>query len=501
MTDLAAVALHDLFYAALGALYVLAAWNCWRILGQRLSSGAAIAWITIHVVFPFVGVPLYFLVGNQRIRGYVRRHRRAAAAAAQGEQLLDRLPPSPTPENIAPECQESYQTFRRVFSSFGPVFQPQRASVQLLIDGETTFEAIFEAIRSAQRYILVQYYILRSDRLGLELKELLVDKARSGVHVFLLYDDMGSLWLSRQYIRDLRAAGVHVERFLPIASFKRFFQLNFRNHRKLVIVDGQVAFTGGLNVGEEYASSRLRAAKLKNATYWRDTHVRLQGPSVTQLEDVFLEDWFFATDERLDEKVVSRRRPTPPEPGAGESQAVVQVIPSGPTDPFVVPLLLLLQLINGAKHRLWIATPYFVPDQVLIRSLELAIFRGVDVRLMLPLSGDNPIVHWVSLSFAEQLQATGARVLLFEAGFMHQKAIVVDDTTAAIGTMNIDNRALYLNFETTVLVHDPDFAAEMDATLKRDFLSCRYYARPKHRILKHFYRLRANAARLAAPIL
>ena len=501
MTDVATVVIDDAVYVALAWLYALAAWNCWRILGQRLSAGAAIAWIVINVVFPFVGVPLYFLVGNQRIQGYVKRHRRAAAESAKGEQLLDRLPSPPNPKALSSACAESYLTFQKIFSHFGPVFQPQRASLQLLIDGSNTFKAIFESIRSAQRYILVQYYILRSDRLGLELKDLLVTKARSGVRVFLLYDDMGSLWLSRQYIRDLKTAGVHVERFLPIANFKRFFQLNFRNHRKLVVVDGQIAFTGGLNVGEEYATSQSKGAKRKINRYWRDTHLQIQGPSVTQLEDVFLEDWFFATGERVDAKVVSSKRPTPPEPSAEEPHALVQVVPSGPTDAIVLPLILLLQMINSAKQRLWIATPYFVPDHSIIQSLELAIFRGVDIRLMLPLEGDNPFVHWVSLSFAEQMQNSGVTVLMYEAGFMHQKAIIVDNTAAALGTMNIDNRALYLNFETTILVHDAKFVAEMDATLCRDFANCRPYHRPKHMIFKHLYRLRANAARLAAPIL
>lgn len=490
-----------MFYVLLALLYGLAGWNCWRILGQRLSTGAAIAWIAINVAFPLVGVPLYFLVGNQRIHGYVKRHRRAAAESARFEQLLNRLPPAPSPYQLPTACAESYETFHRIFSQFGPVFRPQRASLQLLIDGNNTFSAIFEAIRSAKRYILVQYYILRSDRLGLELKDLLITKSKSGVHVFLLYDDMGSLWLSRQYIRDLKSAGVHVERFLPIASFKRFFQLNFRNHRKLVVVDGQIAFTGGLNVGEEYAGSQSRGAKRKATTYWRDTHLRIKGPSVTQVEDVFLEDWFFATGEKVDEKVVSSQRPTPPEPQADETHAIVQVIPSGPTDTIVLPLVLLLQLFNSAKRRLWIATPYFVPDQTLVQALELAILRGVDVRLMLPLTSDNLFVHWVSLSFAEQLQTAGAQVLLYEAGFMHQKAILVDDTAAAIGTMNIDNRALYLNFETTILVHDPSFIAELDSTLRRDFFNCRHYRRPSGLILKHFYRIRANAARLTAPIL
>lgn len=446
-------------------------------------------------------MPLYFLLGQQRINGYLKRHRHAAAISANEEQLLTRLPPSLEPDQVPIRLRDSYSIFRRIFSGFGAVFHPQLAAITLLIDGATTFAAIFDSIKTAERYILVQYYILRSDRLGLELKKLLIDKAKSGIHVFLLYDDMGSIWLSRQYILDLKEAGVHVERFLPLENFKRFFQLNFRNHRKLVIVDGKVAFTGGLNIGEEYATAKSRGARKKSSRYWRDTHLRLEGPCVTQIEDVFLEDWFFASGEQLDPKVVSSRRPPPTQPVPISSHPIAQVIPTGPTDQIVVSLMLLLQLINSAKHRLWIATPYFVPDNTILRCLELAILRGVDVKIMIPQRADNQFVHWVSLSFAEQLQNAGAEVLLFYAGFMHQKAIIVDDITAAIGTMNIDNRALYLNFETTILIHSYEFTANLIQVFQNDFLSCAYYRRPSGFIHKNLYKLRANAARLAAPLL
>jgi cardiolipin synthase len=466
-----------------------------------MTPGAAIAWILINLAVPFLGVPLYFLFGDFRIRGYVRRHRAAAAKLEEQEETAASSD-EPTAEQLPEAIAGSVAEFRGIFSKFGPMFRPQWGKVDLLVDGESTFEAIFSAIENATSYILVQYYILRSDRLGLELKRLLMAKAMEGVPVFLLYDDMGSFWLGRDYIRDLKHAGVRVESFLPIASFKRFFQLNFRNHRKLVVVDGAQAFTGGLNVGEEYAARRVRRRKsLKR--YWRDTHVRITGAAVAEVEDIFLEDWYFATGDKVDLDAIRRRAPTPePPPEAfAPRDTVVQIIPTGPTDDTLVSLLFLMQLINSAKKRLWIATPYFVPDHVIIKSLELAALRGVDVRLILPRVSDNPLVHWVSLSYAELMQSRGVLVLLYEAGFMHQKVILADEHLSVVGTMNIDNRALYLNFETMVLIHGTEFNAGIERMLQRDFLTCRFLQKERHPLVRRLTSARANLARLLAPLL
>lgn len=488
----------DAWHMLLVGLYGLAAYNCYcvvRDIRDRANPGSAIAWILINITLPVVGVPLYFLLGDFRIRGYVRRYRAAAA------EIEDETPqPEPhvpiDPDSLPLPLQSSVRALAP-FAKFGPEFEPYYGSVDLLIDGTSTFAAIFRAIANAKTYILVQYYILRSDRLGLELKRLLVEKAKAGIPVYLLYDDMGSFWLSRDYIRDLRKAGVEVARFLPLANFKRFFQLNFRNHRKLVVVDGAEAFTGGLNVGEEYAArkAKTRRDKAKQLRYWRDTHVRITGPAVELLEEIFLEDWYFATGEPMR----MSRLPSPP-PSPPEDATIVQLVPTGPTDEAVISILFLMHVINTAQRRLWIATPYFVPDAPIVRALELAALRGVDVRVILPHTSDNKLVHWVSLSFGEQLQSKGILVLLYEAGMMHQKVILADDV-AVLGTMNIDNRALYLNFETMVAVHGRSATQRVEEMLQRDFLSCRFHAPPKNRIMKRLVRARASCARLLAPML
>lgn len=462
---------------------------------RRMTSSAAIAWILLHIFLPFIALPLFWLLGDFRITGYVRRYRETARERGIEDRSFIGLP-SPSAASMAPPLRELYLSFKTTFSMFGSLFLPQQGEAELLIDGHNTFEAIFAAIANARHYILVQYYIVRNDRLGLELKRLLVEKAQSGVPVYMLVDDMGSFWLSQGYLRDLKKNGVSVGRFLPIASFKRFFQMNFRNHRKLVIVDGNLAFTGGLNVGEEYAAPRSKKSK----RYWRDTHVALRGGAVGQLEELFLEDWYFAQGEKigLPKRVLDGSRELKK---TDRSSLAIQLMPMGPTDDAFVSILFLLHLLNSAQKRVWIATPYFVPDLPILRAFELAVLRGVDVRVIIPKKADSRLVQWASLSYADQLQSKGVKVMLYEAGFMHQKVILLDDYVSAVGTMNLDNRAMYLNFEIMVLIFNEAFGVKVKHMLLNDFLSCRFFRADGRSLTRAFRKVRGNAARLLAPLL
>jgi cardiolipin synthase len=312
---------------------------------------------------------------------------------------------------------------------------------------------------------------------------------------------MGSFWISKQYVKDLRRAGVRTARFLPVTSLKRLFLLNFRNHRKLVVVDGLHAFTGGLNVGEEYVGSRF-----KRQRDWRDTHLMVSGPGVRQLEDVFFTDWHFATGEKLADQFASYWHEPFFQRGIDQlklttAKEFIQIVPSGPADHTAIGMLVFSATIQAARKRIWLATPYFVPDEPLQKDLELAVLRGVDVRLLLPKVSDHRFVHWVTLSYAEQMQRKGVRVFLYTQGFTHQKVILVDDDLAAIGTANFDYRAMYLNFETMVLVHGQSFAAATETMLMSDFdRSLEFVPEPDHRI-RALTRLRDNTARLLAPLL
>jgi cardiolipin synthase A/B len=468
--------------------YMVAIYNLFRVLDSKLTPGARIAWLTGFLLAPVVTVPLYYLFGQNRLRGYIRKAVRREREFAEVKQ--------PVVDEASGHFQAS-NSIELLFTRLGGHFQPSLNHVELLIDGTNTFTSIFEAVANARHIIFVQYYILRSDRLGIELKNLLIQRAQAGVKVYLLYDEVGCFWLSSEYLGDLRKSGVKLAPFLPLRSFKRGFQLNFRNHRKLVVVDGETAYTGGLNVGEEYVGGKARDA------HWRDTHLRIQGPAVRHLEDIFLSDWFFATHElievpELTSALVSSNHPQLPDFSPNRR---VQVVPTGPSDKTPIGLFLFMQMIQSAKQRLWVTTPYFIPDLTLIREFELALLRGVDVRLLIPEVSDYPWIHWVSKFYAEQLLSKGMKVYLYQKGFLHQKVVLIDQTSSAIGTSNFDNRTVFLNFETTVLIHDADFNQQASTMLEADFRNSKLMVPATGPVRRRLIRMRAAAIRLFEPLL
>lgn len=461
--------------------YVIGVYNCYRVIASRRSPAISFAWILFHIFFPIIAVVIFVLFGRTQIYKKKQQSITETKKEIQQPSLIN---------STAKSGSHLASHYEKVFNKLNPLSKISENDVRILIDGIQTYEAIFKAIYQAKGYILIQYYILRSDRLGKELQKLLIKKANEGIKIYVLYDGFGSIWLSRKYIKKLKKAGIRVARFLPIASFKSFFNLNFRNHRKLVIVDGKKAFTGGLNFGEEYISRFYPRPK---QTYWRDTHIEIYGPAVHQLEQVFLEDWEFTTTKKP--KLAS-----PAEGPEPKSPKTVQVIPSGPTDGFHVGPLLFISLINTAKKRLWIATPYFVPDANLLNCLELAVLRGVDVRLIIPHKADHRLVHWATLSFAEQAAQKGVDVYCYDKGFLHQKVLLVDDELTLIGTTNFDMRALYINFETNILIFDEKLNSETAAMLLNDQKHSVKYAQHSE-TQSVFVRLRGDLVRLVAPLL
>lgn len=467
------------------ALYSMALYNCYHVLGARRSPGACISWIWANLTLPVISVPLYWFLGLRRVKNY-------SLGEVNFSQKKQRL-------NIS--LEEDAQTYQKIFSGFGSVFQVLQSEVSLFTDGSQAFDTIFSEINKARQYILVQYYILRSDRLGQELKDLLIKKARQGVKVYLLYDHMGSFWLPKQYLYDLKQGGVRAIPFLKLFSLRKLFLVNYRNHRKLVTVDGEIAFTGGLNVGEEYAGSRFSKQKI-----WRDTHISVRGPTVKQMEAIFLADWLYSNNEDLSLVLSScqtasvRHEHTHGQSIQAQKQAVL-LIPSGPYDQTNIGMLLFSQMIHGCKQRLWVSSPYFVPDEALQQGLELAVRRGVDVRIIIPKRSEHKIVHWVTLSYAEQVQRSGVRILMYDKGFVHQKVFLIDDTISFIGTSNFDNRTLYLNFEMMVGIFDRKFNEKVASMFHQDFDDSHEFAPYSDRVIRKLVRLRANSARLLAPLL
>ncbi len=450
------------------------------VMTARTSQGA-IAWVVSLITFPFVAVPAYWIFGNSRFNGY------ATARHSSNRKIQSVL--KETLEGLEPYHLEASK-----ISSAGVAAEKladlpflKKNHVQLLINGKATFSSILEGIDSAASYILFQFYIVHDDQIGREIKEHLIAKSQEGVKIYFLYDEIGSLDLPDSFKEDLKKAGVKINSFHTQKGSGNRFQLNFRNHRKIIVIDGKNAWLGGLNIGDEYLG---RDPKVGN---WRDTHMKITGPAAIAVQVSFLEDWFWSTEELIPEVTW---RPTP----VAEGNSDILIVPSGPADELETATLMFLHTINSAKERIWIATPYFVPDDAILAALQLAGLRGVDVRILIPDKADNLLVNLSFYTYFDDASLTGVRFFRYTNGFLHEKVMLIDHAAATVGTANFDNRSFRLNFEITGLVFDPAFAAEIEAMFLDDFTHAREMTKSDTENQSFWFKLLARLARLTSPV-
>jgi len=472
--------LDYLHFLVLGALYAgSAACAIHAVMDTRTAQGA-VAWAIGLISFPFLFLPLYLVFGRRKFVGYVQHRREAVARLHRMEALGDLKRP-----DAAGLPDWEVGTMRTLESLSAMPFTTGNEA-RLLIDGEATFAAIFQAIAEARLYVLVQFYIVRDDGLGERLKSALVEAAARGVKAHLLYDEIGSNKTARRYFEDLRQAGVAVSSFNSTARRWNRWQVNFRNHRKIVVADGHRAFIGGHNVGDEYLGLDPTFG------HWRDTHVALQGPVVLACQMSFYEDWFWATGQRLSLSWSVDRV---------EQGLTALVLPSGPADEVETCQLLFTQLINAANRRIWLVSPYYVPDQAIVTALQLAVMRGVEVRILVPEKPDHLVIWLAAFPYLHEAVRSGIQVYRYTGGFLHQKVVLVDDQIAAVGTANLDNRSLRLNFEITLLAAGRDFAEKVETMLRADFARSRRFGEQELPERGWLFRFAARTARLAAPVL
>jgi cardiolipin synthase len=450
------------------------------IMSTRTPQGS-VAWTISLVTIPYVAVPAYWVFGRNKFKGYVRAHQAELKETDAYEQLArNHAISAASVDGEHNPTVTAGETLARIPLTDGN-------DVKLLVDGEATFSSIFEGIEQAQEYVLVQFYIVKDDDLGRQLKSRMIEKSRAGVAVYFLYDEIGSLGLPASYVAELRDAGVKASAFHSRKGRGNRFQLNFRNHRKIVVVDGQISWVGGHNVGDEYLGRN------EEFGHWRDTHVRIDGPATIGAQLSFAEDWHWATDETPTHWNWTPRR-------HAESDSQVLVISSGPADELETAGLMFTHAINSATRRIWIASPYFVPDDAVIQAIQLAGLRGVDVRILIPERSDNLLVHMSAYSYLNEVSAAGAKFYRYQGGFLHQKTAIVDDRASMIGTANFDNRSFRLNFEVTAVVVDPEFAAEVDRMFEADFAKSRLMQEGEFDSKPWWFRLASRTARLAAPV-
>nr|WKF56332.1 putative cardiolipin synthase YwiE [Paraburkholderia busanensis] len=460
---------------------------CHAILNTRTSQGA-IAWAVSLVAMPYLTLVPYLFLGRSKFAGY------ADARRVENELLRTRAHPPEWDTRASSAGLPTQQLGARLVHSLtrlgGMPFLPGNA-VRTLVNGEATFEAIFEAIENARRYVIVQFFIVRDDSLGEMLKDALIAKAQQGVRVYFLYDSIGSFDLPHRYVASLRAAGVETHPFATNRRFVNRLQLNFRNHRKIVSVDGERAFVGGHNVGVEYLGGKPPLSP------WRDTHIEVRGPAVASIQFVFTEDWYWAT-QQLPEFDMPPAPPADPLTAPGMHCLVV---PSGPADKQETCSLFFVEAINAARERIWITSPYLVPDEAVFSALRLAVLRGVDVRILIPSRRDHRVVFAASKLYAFDCLRAGIRIFRYQPGFLHQKVVLIDNVAAAIGSANLDNRSFRLNFEIMVLTVDRHFADEVETMLLNDFAESREIDRNEYRQASALRRVAMHVARLFSPVL
>ena len=460
------------------ALHLVALGVAFRAIRISRTPQSAVGWVLFLGLLPYVALPLWLFLGHTRYPGYLSARRLSKASVARLFDCRQRHAADVSPE----EPNRHLEGFERLAGM--PITSGN--ACRLLVDGEETFGAILAAIDRAESYVLVQSYIIRDDRIGRDLKESLIRKAREDCVVRLLYDAIGSYSLPDRFLQDLRAAGVVCANFHSIRRPHSRFQINFRNHRKIVVVDGETGFVGGLNVGDEYMSRDLSFG------HWRDTHLAVRGPIVAQLQLIFAEDWNWATEERLQLAW---------EPSPQPQNLTALVLGAGPADEMETGSLYFCNAINAARKRIWIASAYFVPDIDIISALALAALRGVEVRVLVPDKRDHLFVWLAGFAYCDELREAGVAFYRYLDGFMHQKVILVDDELASVGSLNLDNRSCRLNFEVTAIVWDVGFAREVEAMLLEDFARSEEYKKRLDDLDSPLKRFGAPVARLMAPLL
>lgn len=365
--------------------------------------------------------------------------------------------------------------------------------VDIYTDGHAKFEALFDAMECAKSSIHVEYYIIKYDSLALRMMDILTRKALEGVEVRLLFDAMGGRYLSTTVLERFKSAGGQIGEFFPSKIKMINLRVNYRNHRKIVVIDGTTGFVGGFNVGNEYLGLNPKMG------YWRDTHLKIHGSSAYELQLRFLLDWRASSKEGLviDDDSQNKYFPAIPQ----KSGAGIQIVSSGPDKTNQQIKQGFLRMINNAESYVLIQSPYFVPDESILEALKIALLSGIDVRIMIPNKPDHIFIHWATLSYVGELIEYGAKVYIYENGFLHAKTIVVDDAFCAVGSCNFDIRSFRLNFETNAFIYDRPISTELKNIFVEDMKLCTYYNKELYSNRSRRIKIKESISRLFSPLL
>jgi cardiolipin synthase len=455
------------------------------LLNKKKQPESTVAWLTTIIFIPLLGGVLFLIFGINRVA-------RKAERKAMASRAIARHMPELSQYQLIPGESQTKQQRRliRLATHIAETVPTEGNKVEVLADTNRTLGLIEQAVQEAKESLHLEYYIWQPDRTGTRLRDMLIQKAREGVEVRFLFDGIGSLNMVRQrgFLHSMRDAGIQVAAFLPGSGWRRAFTINLRSHRKIVVADGQVGFTGGMNIGDEYVGRDPQLG------YWRDTHLRLYGPTVLQLQQVFVEDWYHATGQELTDP---KYFPAPAQTG----NVAAQILAGEPAGEVAVFHQMMFAAINEAEHRLSLATSYFVPTQPLAAALEAAALRGVRVRLLLAGRSAHMTTIWAAQSFYETLLHAGVEIYEYRKGLLHSKTLTIDGVWSLVGSPNFDSRSLLLNFEVGVVLYDSRTAEQLEVDFERDLEDAHrvdmqeWTQRPSWKIV------RENVFRLFSPVL
>ncbi|MFB9862982.1 cardiolipin synthase [Rufibacter immobilis] len=465
---------------------------CLRIIYDTGSTSKTLAYLLLAIFVPVAGIIIYFSFGVN-----YKKRRIYSKKLVDDEiflQRLERRVHAHTEETLAASnaTVQSYRELVKLLLNDGLSPLTGGNQVKLLLNGEEKFPEVLQVLQQARHHIHIEYYIIDNDHIGNQIKDILIQKAREGVKVRFIYDDYGSRAIRRKYTAELRAAGVEAYPFHKVHFLLLANRLNYRNHRKIILVDAQTAFVGGINVADRYINDPQNPKGL----YWRDTHLRIDGPGIYYLQYLFFCDWNFSSGQQLhlhEGYFINRPKP--------DANSLVQIAASGPDSPRPTILFSLLQAIYLAQEEVLITTPYFIPGESILQALTVAAMGGVKVKLLVPGISDSGLVNAAAWSYYDDMLNAGVEIYLYQKGFIHSKTLVIDGSVSMVGTANMDNRSFELNFEVNAVVYDTALSQQLREIFYQDLRHADkidlevWRNRPR---LKQFFE---KLARLLSPLL
>ncbi len=438
-----------------------------QIIHQYTISSRASAWLFTVYLFPVFGLGLYFIFGVKR-----KKRRMYKQKLTDDQKALEAYHSkyNQNPGNaidVLPDKLKHFHGLSQMIFEEGCSRLTVKNRIQLLENGEHKFPQLIEDLKAAEHSIHIEYYTFKFDEIGYQLIEILIKRAKQGLTVRFIYDDYGSLGLAKNVLRRMRSHGIEVNPFAEINLFAFADRLNYRNHRKIVVIDGKVGYLGGINVADDYINDK-QDAEQSHATskrYWRDTHVRVEGHAVAYIQNIFINDWNFCAEQKIE---IENQLGGQFDEISDSDQKRVQVVASGPDSPQPTILYSMLYAIHAAKSEILITTPYFIPNPSLLKALKIAVLSGVKVQILVPTKSDARVVDAAAQSYYYELLEVGVEVYKYTKGFIHAKTMVVDGLLSVLGTANFDERSFELNFEINVLVYDESIAAQLSESFTND---------------------------------